>query len=93
MLNVENLKKALEAFQKNGRDDTPLWERLDEIYGNPLIRAYFEGYYSGWGGFNKFVYVCEQKEKYQEFHDKGYRDGKEDRFIDENFHDNCSKHS
>ena len=44
MLNVENLKKKLEAFQKASKEDKRLpWKRLDEIYGNPLIRAYFEG--------------------------------------------------
>ena len=43
MLNVKELKKKLEAFQKECVEDrTPLWEQIDEIYGNPLTRAYFE---------------------------------------------------
>lgn len=94
MLNVEKLKERLEAYQKKcAEDKTAPWKRIDEIYGNPLIRAYFDGYYNGWEGFDKQVYVCKDKEQYQEFHDMGYEDGKKNRLINENFDDNCSEHS
>lgn len=73
MINLEKLKEKLEEFQKSYKEDnSPPWERLDEIYGNPLIRAFYDGYEAGWCGFKKKNYTCKYKEQYQEFHDWGH---------------------
>jgi len=82
MINTEKLKERLKKFQKeHEKDEVVPWEQLDEIYSNPLTRAYYEGYYDGCGNSrrDKMIYICKYKEQYQEFYDDGYKDGLEDR--------------
>ena len=80
MLNLEKLKKRLERFAKDSKEDkSDLWEQIDEIYGHPLIRAYYDGWEHGWCNAIKQVYVGDDKNQYQGFYDEGYEDGKTDR--------------
>lgn len=83
---MENLRKKLDDFAKKSKEDnTPLWEQIDEIYGNPLIRAYFYGYEGGLFRHAKTIYNVPYKEQYQDFYDMGYGDGVSYRLMGEGF--------
>ena len=73
MLNVEKLKERLETYQKKcAEDKTTPWKRIDEIYGNPLIRALRHvieartSHHAEWEiryVFNQIYKICKKKYK------------------------------